>query len=396
MKEAMWGVGIIVVGLFGLILISLFGRITTTNQQDYSFMKNTTQAAMLDAVDYAAYSKGFCVCSKTKELKEGVTIKFNDENEYDINSINEGGTCTLTGYKSCSLLLNEYKIDKDVFAESIIRRLATVLKENAEYKVEIKDIIEYPPKASIVILSKNKYDEFTTGDDDEYTIVNEYDAILESDKDTITVVIPSKVTVKLVDKSGKLLPNGVITFSGGIDTSEKWNTKDKNPNTFTVFAGNYTAKEVTVPSGYKGQDQKTIKVENGKDYEIVLVNEKVPADVQSGSCNIYYYRVQWIKYNILNLGEIKTYRKSNMGHGFNSKSSALSTCRSVASGLFPLFATNKDNGCDAWPQYRWKYVSDRGETSHSPGYFPSSKAAVDACRIIHPKPYGTCYGLCMN
>lgn len=395
MKEAMWGVGIIVLGLFGLILISLFGNITTTNQQDYEFMKNTTQAAMLDAVDYSAYSKGFCVCSKTKEIKEGVTIKFTAENEYDINKINDGGTCDMTGYKSCSLLLNEYKIDKDVFAESIIRRLATVLKENTDYKVEIKDIIEYPPKASIVILSKNKYNELSSGDNEEYTIVNEYDAILESDKDTITIVIPSKVTVKLVDKSGNLLPNGVITFTGGVDVSEKWNTKNTNPNQFTVFAGNYTATEVTVPSGYKGAEPQTIKVENGKDYVITLVNEKRPPDVVTSSCNLYWYKVNWISYNILNIGEVKRYYKSNYGHGYNSPSSAKNACTSKANSLFPLFATNKNNGCAAYEQYKWKYTDEDGKVTYSSGYFTSGGLAVRSCRIVHPKK-GTCESRCMN
>ena len=58
----MWAVFIFVLGIFGIFLINLFGNITTTNQQDYTLIKNAVEAAMFDSVDMGSYRAGFYLC----------------------------------------------------------------------------------------------------------------------------------------------------------------------------------------------------------------------------------------------------------------------------------------------------------------------------------------------
>ena len=44
MKAAFWGIAIVVFGFLGIFLISLFGNITVTNQQDYTLLKKSVEA----------------------------------------------------------------------------------------------------------------------------------------------------------------------------------------------------------------------------------------------------------------------------------------------------------------------------------------------------------------
>ncbi len=175
MKEAMFGVGIILLAIFGIFLISLFGNITITNQQDYTAMTNTVEAAMYDSIDLARYRVGFCLCtSKEKSVVSGnEKWIFTKRDDYEILDL-ENGTCPSTG-KFCEKMNGEYIIDKKIFAESIVRRFSESVKGNNNYQLIINDIIEYPPKASVTIKSNNTSDV----NNDEYTIVNEINSLIE-------------------------------------------------------------------------------------------------------------------------------------------------------------------------------------------------------------------------
>ena len=176
MKIAMWGLGLIAIGVFGFFLVSTFGNITVTNQLDYTTMKNTVEAAMYDALDVAHYRTGFCVCTnKSKEAVNGQSkYVFNSSNDYMIKEIvNE--SCSDAKWNHCEKINGEYKIDKKVFSESLVRRFAEMVSNNKDYVITIQDIIEYPPKASVRVnsLNDNTFSEGT------YTISNQIDAILE-------------------------------------------------------------------------------------------------------------------------------------------------------------------------------------------------------------------------
>ena len=177
MKEAMWGIGLIMLAIFGIFLISLFGNITVTNQQDYTAMKNTVEAAMYDSIDMGLFRTGFCVCTNNKIDKNGILV-FKDSSEYEITT-QKDGICNFNENSTktnCKVVEGEYIINKKIFAESLVRRFAESVKGNNNYQIIIEDVIEYPPKVSVNIRASNTYD-FS---DEDYVIDNHIDAILET------------------------------------------------------------------------------------------------------------------------------------------------------------------------------------------------------------------------
>ena len=178
MKVAFWGLALVVLSLLGLLLVNLFGNITVTDQLNYTTMKNAVEASMNDAIDKAYYRTGFCLCSNQKKVN-GKWI-FKNESDYvlkDISYVNGSETCDSN--MTCDILRGEYRINKKIFSESLVRRFAEMVNNNKSYEIVIQDIIEYPPKVSVRI---NSYDdEFLPTDKGEgYTIVNQIDAIIES------------------------------------------------------------------------------------------------------------------------------------------------------------------------------------------------------------------------
>lgn len=172
----MWGVGILALCLFGLVLVNLFGDITVTNQQDYTLMKNTVEAAMHDAVDLAAYRYGFCLC--TKESKVGGKYVFTDKSQYTIHDL-IGDSCDyIVDSGSCEKLTGETKIKTEAFAESLLRRFGDTAKNNKDYQIIIHEVIEYPPKVSVTVKSNNSFNIFSS-DTEEFNITNTMDSILE-------------------------------------------------------------------------------------------------------------------------------------------------------------------------------------------------------------------------
>jgi len=193
MKVGMWAVGILVLSLFGVVLVNLFGNITVTDQLNYTTMKNTVEAAMYDSLDTAHFSAGFCLCTNLQK-KDG-KYNFTDNNQYELFDITYdenrkpvcNSTTKATKYSSCEQIYGEYRIKPHVFAESLIRRFAEMVNNSKDYSIVIQDIIEYPPKVSIRVTSKDT--EFSPTEehtsDNEYYIVNQMDAILETKSGTV-------------------------------------------------------------------------------------------------------------------------------------------------------------------------------------------------------------------
>lgn len=132
MKWSFASVGLIMLGLIGVAVIILFQQITTNNENDYYLLKEVTEAAMIDAIDISYYRE--------------------------------------TG---------NLKIVKEKFVENFTRRFAesTIFVTN-DYKIKFYDIIETPPKVSVVV--NTGLGEYTiNGNSDEYNIANKLDAILE-------------------------------------------------------------------------------------------------------------------------------------------------------------------------------------------------------------------------
>ena len=180
----MWAVFIFIMGIVGIVLINIFGNITTTNQQDYTLIKNTVEAAMNDSIDFASYRAGFYLCP-TREIEKNALgqMDFKSKDDYRLVLRTPGLDEESVRGQCGDPLVGEVKLNKDVFVESFIRRFSESVNNNKSYDVTIQEVIEYPPKVSVRIDTYNTYNSsgsrtetFTEGD---FNIRNQIDAILE-------------------------------------------------------------------------------------------------------------------------------------------------------------------------------------------------------------------------
>lgn len=134
MKESLWGYWLIVLGLGVLVIMMLLQNYTTTNEQDYYLIKEVTEAALGDAIDWAHYRK-----------------------------------------------YGEVRIIKEKFVEDFTRRFSETVNINKTYNIKFYDIYEAPPKVSVKVTTKtNSYS--ILGDTDSVDVVNKIDAIIETIK----------------------------------------------------------------------------------------------------------------------------------------------------------------------------------------------------------------------
>ena len=124
-----WGYWLVVMGvaIVGL-MISVQGITTNTTKDSYA-IREITDAAMLEAVDYAYYR------------------------DY-----------------------NEIKIDKEKFMEVFIRMTTEVMGVNDTYEINFYEIYEAPPKVSVEIKSNSGTNFISAG---EYDTVSRIDAIIQ-------------------------------------------------------------------------------------------------------------------------------------------------------------------------------------------------------------------------
>ncbi len=140
MKWSFASLGMIMIGLFGILVILLFNEITVSNEQDYYTLKDATEASLIDAVDVAYY-----------RLTGGI------------------------------------KISEEKFVESFTRRFTeTSTFGQGNYRIEFYQIIEYPAKVSLRIVdATNAYNIYTYDSSvgaTQANIVNELSAILDGYK----------------------------------------------------------------------------------------------------------------------------------------------------------------------------------------------------------------------
>lgn len=104
MNKAMLSVGIIILGIATFLMINIISNYSTGSELDYYLVKETSEAAMIDAID----------------------VKY---------------------YRENSLL----RIDKEKFVESFIRRFADAVDNTRNYRINFYDINEVPPKVSVKV-----------------------------------------------------------------------------------------------------------------------------------------------------------------------------------------------------------------------------------------------------
>ena len=179
MKEAMWGLGLIMLCLLVFVIVGVISNISLTNQQDYYGVKQTTEASAYDAVEMVEYKSGVCLCTNTTPNSSGTRV-FSSTVEYALKDVDkETNTCPEDpNYSHCDLLLGEYIIDPDVFTESVIARLGSIIKPSEIYDITVQEVIKYPPKVSVNIEFKQALN--IEGEDRINQIIpNKFDGIFE-------------------------------------------------------------------------------------------------------------------------------------------------------------------------------------------------------------------------
>jgi len=131
MQSSYWGYWLITLGIFVIFVMMLLNSVTTTNTQDYYQLKEVTEAAIIDAVDFAYYR------------------------EY-----------------------GEIKINKEKFVENFLKRFSETINISTTYEINFYDLYEAPPKVSVEIITKSNT--FNIGGSaSSFDIINRLDAIIE-------------------------------------------------------------------------------------------------------------------------------------------------------------------------------------------------------------------------
>lgn len=254
MKTAFTGLGVLMVCLICLALCLLFGDVTATNQHDYVLMKSTNESAMIDAIDYAKYRRGFCICTDRSNFE------FTNKNQYEILDLDANDNCIDNTKKHCQKLYGAYVINKTTYAESFIRKFANSVADNHDYNIVFQDIIEYPPKVSVEVQSNNIH---MLGVDDNISVLNTIDSIIESNiidgKNTTTGTLNAKVSGNWDNIDLRLLKNDK-------EVNINWNSSYFNPNEMALEEGKYKIK-VDLNSTFKSLEEVKINNKNDKNYD---------------------------------------------------------------------------------------------------------------------------------
>ena len=146
MKYTFWSFGLIMAGIFGLVFIVLFQSITVNNESEYYVLKEAMEASMVESIDIAC---------------------FRNSNRDEFTDACNGSV----------------KISEQKFVENFTRRFAASINGDAsQYKLDFYDIIESPPKATVVVTGvTQKYYVLNSKKADSFNIVNDLSGIIEAD-----------------------------------------------------------------------------------------------------------------------------------------------------------------------------------------------------------------------
>lgn len=134
MQSSFWGYWLVLFGIAITGLMISVNGITSTSTKDTYTSREIVEAAMLESIDYAYYR------------------------EY-----------------------NEVKMNKEVFMEKLIKKLANVMGSTDTYEVNFYEMYECPPKVSVEIKSHSGTSFISTSD---YDVTNRVDSIIQLNSST--------------------------------------------------------------------------------------------------------------------------------------------------------------------------------------------------------------------
>lgn len=151
-------VGIILLGIFTLVIIFLITDVQNGNELDYYLLQEVTEASMYDAVD-------------------------------------------LSYYRATGIL----KVDRDMFLESFNRRFAQAVSSDRDYTIKIIDFNETPPKVSVEVSAPT----VASVKGESVLVVNRVSGIIETIYDNYVESVPLGDGIEwetrcAIDTSGRL------------------------------------------------------------------------------------------------------------------------------------------------------------------------------------------------
>ena len=130
MNKGIFTVGIIMLAIMALAVVNIINNYSTGNEMTESLLRDTVEAAMLDAVDISYY-----------QVSGGII-----------------------------------RMDKEMFVENFTRRFAQSVSSDKDYQIKIYDIYEIPPKVTIQVGSSTT----ATFEGEGLEIVNQISGIIET------------------------------------------------------------------------------------------------------------------------------------------------------------------------------------------------------------------------
>lgn len=137
MKWSFASVGLIIIGLFGIIIILLFNEITVSNEQDYYTLKDATEAAMIESIDVAYYRLTGEIKMSQEKFVENFTRRFTEtstfgQGNYDIiyNQINETPpkvSLQIVDATNSYNIYNTFSVEVSPTQTEIVNRLSAIL-----------------------------------------------------------------------------------------------------------------------------------------------------------------------------------------------------------------------------------------------------------------------------
>ena len=132
MKYTFLGMALIMSGIIGVVFIVMFQNVTITNESEYYVLKEAVEAAMYESIDVGYYR-----------------------------------------------VHGEWKIREEKFVANCTRRFASNISAGTGYRLTFYDIMEKPPKVTVVAESKTGSFNIV-GESGGFDVVNNLSAILET------------------------------------------------------------------------------------------------------------------------------------------------------------------------------------------------------------------------
>ncbi len=130
MRNSFWGYLLIVLGIGIIITMILIYSYTSTNENDYYLLKETTEAAMIDAIEQDQLKNDKVVMNKAKFM-ESFIRRFSEVNnvdrEYKINfyKIVEDPPLAVVEVKTTT---GNFVIDQDLVNVPIVNRITGIIE----------------------------------------------------------------------------------------------------------------------------------------------------------------------------------------------------------------------------------------------------------------------------